>query len=76
MGKTHQTFYDIRIIYQIYSFFFQGDLKQFLLATAGKANTNTVGSTIPPLQKGQMLALAYQIARGMDAIYRARFIHK
>ncbi|XP_055382342.1 tyrosine-protein kinase-like otk [Condylostylus longicornis] len=51
-----------------------GDLKQFLLATAGKASTTS--ATIPALQKGQILAIAYQLARGMDAIYRARFIHK
>ncbi|XP_055902181.1 tyrosine-protein kinase-like otk [Eupeodes corollae] len=64
-----------------------GDLKQFLLATAGKANTATTASgqngasgavagSIPPLKTGQILAVAYQIARGMDAIYRARYIHK
>uniref|UniRef100_A0A1B0AGA3 Tyrosine-protein kinase-like otk n=1 Tax=Glossina pallidipes TaxID=7398 RepID=A0A1B0AGA3_GLOPL len=56
-----------------------GDLKQFLLATAGKVNTSINSSSSqppPPLQKGQILAVAYQIARGMDAIYRSRFIHK
>uniref|UniRef100_A0A1I8M490 Tyrosine-protein kinase-like otk n=1 Tax=Musca domestica TaxID=7370 RepID=A0A1I8M490_MUSDO len=53
-----------------------GDLKQFLLATAGKVNTSTNSSSPPPLLTGQVLAVAYQIARGMDAIYRARFIHK
>ncbi|KAM7346076.1 protein tyrosine kinase 7 [Cochliomyia hominivorax] len=53
-----------------------GDLKQFLLATAGKVNTSTNSSSPPPLQTGQVLAVAYQIARGMDAIYRSRFIHK
>ncbi|KAH8403901.1 hypothetical protein KR215_005905, partial [Drosophila sulfurigaster] len=53
-----------------------GDLKQFLLATAGKVNTATAGSSPPPLTTSQMLAVAYQIARGMDAIYRARFTHR
>ncbi|XP_053961875.1 tyrosine-protein kinase-like otk [Anastrepha ludens] len=54
-----------------------GDLKQFLLATAGKVNTsNNSAPSPPPLQTGQILAVAYQIARGMDAIYRSRFIHK
>uniref|UniRef100_A0A1A9WQZ8 Tyrosine-protein kinase-like otk n=1 Tax=Glossina brevipalpis TaxID=37001 RepID=A0A1A9WQZ8_9MUSC len=56
-----------------------GDLKQFLLATAGKVNTSINSSSSqppPPLQRGQILAVAYQIARGMDAIYRSRFIHK
>ncbi|XP_036333186.1 tyrosine-protein kinase-like otk isoform X2 [Rhagoletis pomonella] len=54
-----------------------GDLKQFLLATAGKVNTsNNSSQSPPPLVTGQILAVAYQIARGMDAIYRARFIHK
>ncbi|EDW60765.2 tyrosine-protein kinase-like otk [Drosophila virilis] len=53
-----------------------GDLKQFLLATAGKVNTATATSSPPPLTTSQMLAVAYQIARGMDAIYRARFTHR
>jgi len=54
-----------------------GDLKQFLLATAGKVNTATAGSSSPPpLTTSQVLAVAYQIARGMDAIYRARFTHR
>ncbi|KAH8402049.1 hypothetical protein KR009_009485, partial [Drosophila setifemur] len=54
-----------------------GDLKQFLLATAGKVNTATAGtSSPPPLTTSQVLAVAYQIARGMDAIYRARFTHR
>ncbi|KAL5286715.1 PTK7 family protein [Megaselia abdita] len=53
-----------------------GDLKQFLMATAGKVATADGNNQIPPLKMGQILAVAYQIARGMDAIYRARFIHK
>lgn len=53
-----------------------GDLKQFLLATAGKVNTATATSSPPPLTTSQLLAVAYQIARGMDAIYRARFTHR
>ncbi|XP_067627176.1 tyrosine-protein kinase-like otk [Eurosta solidaginis] len=54
-----------------------GDLKQFLLATAGKVNTsNNSAQSPPPLLTGQILAVAYQIARGMDAIYRARFTHR
>ncbi|XP_017839237.1 tyrosine-protein kinase-like otk [Drosophila busckii] len=53
-----------------------GDLKQFLLATAGKMNTATATSSPPPLTTSQLLAVAYQIARGMDAIYRARFTHR
>lgn len=55
-----------------------GDLKQFLLATAGKVNTASAAATSspPPLTTSQVLAVAYQIARGMDAIYRARFTHR
>ncbi|SPP75635.1 tyrosine-protein kinase-like otk [Drosophila guanche] len=53
-----------------------GDLKQFLLATAGKVNTATATSSPPPLTTSQVLAVAYQIARGMDAIYRARCTHR
>jgi len=53
-----------------------GDLKQFLLATAGKVNTATATSSPPPLTTSQILAVAYQVARGMDAIYRARFTHR
>ncbi|XP_023037884.1 tyrosine-protein kinase-like otk [Drosophila willistoni] len=57
-----------------------GDLKQFLLATAGKVNTATTATSsttpLPPLTTSQVLAVAYQIARGMDAIYRARFTHR
>lgn len=55
-----------------------GDLKQFLLASSvetpksadGKAERRTT------LKIEQILSIAQQIARGMDAIYRARYIHK
>ncbi|XP_059607865.1 tyrosine-protein kinase-like otk [Phlebotomus argentipes] len=49
-----------------------GDLKQFLLATAAKEGDKSP----PPLNVPQILTLAHQIARGMDAIYRAKFIHR
>lgn len=66
----------IGLLYLV-DFFLKGDLKQFLLATAGKtANPTGNSGTIPPLTMRQTLALAYQIARGMDALYRARYIHK
>ncbi|KFB47498.1 hypothetical protein ZHAS_00015452 [Anopheles sinensis] len=58
-----------------------GDLKQFLLATSPNTPPNgTVdkkdASKPPPLNIPQILALAHQIGRGMDAIYKARIIHK
>lgn len=43
-----------------------GDLKQYLQTTAKQT----------PLKIEQIVAIAQQIARGMDAIYRARYIHK
>ncbi|XP_053690254.1 tyrosine-protein kinase-like otk [Sabethes cyaneus] len=58
-----------------------GDLKQFLLATApntppnGSVETKSTAKP-PPLNVPQTLALAHQIGRGMDAIYKARIIHK
>ncbi|XP_053679684.1 tyrosine-protein kinase-like otk [Anopheles nili] len=59
-----------------------GDLKQFLLATSpaippnGTVDKKDTGSKPPPLNVPQILALAHQIGRGMDAIYKARIIHK
>lgn len=43
----------------------RGDLKEFL----------TKGASTPPT-KVQLLRMAWQIGRGMDAVYRARYIHK
>lgn len=51
-----------------------GDLKQFLIATDNQAEMNTKATT--PLVTSQILAIGHQIARGMDSIYRARYIHK
>lgn len=34
------------------------------------------GTKPPPLKIAQILAAAHQIASGMDAIYRSKFIHK
>ncbi|XP_035892810.1 tyrosine-protein kinase-like otk [Anopheles stephensi] len=60
-----------------------GDLKQFLLATSPITppngtvdNKKDAASKPPPLNIPQILALAHQIGRGMDAIYKARIIHK
>ncbi|XP_061509082.1 tyrosine-protein kinase-like otk [Anopheles gambiae] len=60
-----------------------GDLKQFLLATSpitppnGTVDSKKDATTKPPpLNVPQILALAHQIGRGMDAIYKARIIHK
>uniref|UniRef100_A0A1B0CEU7 Tyrosine-protein kinase-like otk n=1 Tax=Lutzomyia longipalpis TaxID=7200 RepID=A0A1B0CEU7_LUTLO len=52
-----------------------GDLKQFLIATTGKGGEEKKPA-LPPLNVPQILTLAHQIARGMDAIYRAKFIHR
>uniref|UniRef100_A0A182MY15 Tyrosine-protein kinase-like otk n=1 Tax=Anopheles dirus TaxID=7168 RepID=A0A182MY15_9DIPT len=60
----------------------QGDLKQFLLATSpttppnGTVDKKDAAPKPPPLNVPQILALAHQIGRGMDAIYKARIIHK
>lgn len=43
-----------------------GDLKQYLMASSKQS----------PLKIEQILSIAQQVARGMDAIYRARYIHK
>ncbi|XP_062535485.1 tyrosine-protein kinase-like otk [Armigeres subalbatus] len=58
-----------------------GDLKQFLLATSPSVPPNGSvesknANKPPPLNVPQILALAHQIGRGMDAIYKARIIHK
>uniref|UniRef100_A0A9I3GJ73 Tyrosine-protein kinase-like otk n=1 Tax=Anopheles farauti TaxID=69004 RepID=A0A9I3GJ73_9DIPT len=59
-----------------------GDLKQFLLATSpitspnGTVDKKDAAPKPPPLNVPQILALAHQIGRGMDAIYKARIIHK
>lgn len=66
-----------------------GDLKQYLTSRNGSAHTNGVkqnnlvnsgivanGAKPDPLKLPQLLNFAQQIARGMDAIYRARYIHK
>lgn len=74
-------------IVQTYLFYdyglLQGDLKQFLLATSpitppnGTVDSKKDATTKPPpLNVPQILALAHQIGRGMDAIYKARIIHK
>ncbi|XP_052873435.1 tyrosine-protein kinase-like otk [Anopheles cruzii] len=64
-----------------------GDLKQFLMATSPSKTSTPPNGTVekvgangapkpPPLNVPQILALAHQIGRGMDAIYKARIIHK
>ncbi|XP_058827273.1 tyrosine-protein kinase-like otk [Topomyia yanbarensis] len=58
-----------------------GDLKQFLLATSPSIPPNGSveskgAAKPPPLNVPQILALAHQIGRGMDAIYKARIIHR
>lgn len=68
-----------------------GDLKEFLLARADqceeltakngivhKNNVNKAAKSAAPtkITLPQLLMFAQQIARGMDAIYRARYIHR
>lgn len=54
-----------------------GDFKQFLVATMQKDDSpSSTKSRSPPLKMAQMLTAAHQISKGLDAIYRARFIHK
>lgn len=66
-----------------------GDLKQYLIACNGNAHVNGViqnnvmnngimtnGIKPESSKLPQLLNFAQQIARGMDAIYRARYIHK
>ncbi|KAG4069728.1 hypothetical protein HA402_008566 [Bradysia odoriphaga] len=48
-----------------------GDLKQFLIST-NDAND----STTKQLKNREILSIAHQIARAMDAIYRSRYIHR
>lgn len=62
-----------------------GDLKEFLLSRADQlkdltAKNGIIPSTNPDktasIKLPQLLSIAQQIARGMDAIYRARYIHR
>lgn len=61
-----------------------GDLKEFLLSRkdqlAELVSKNGIiqktNQTTPPIKVPQLLLFAQQIARGMDAIYRARYIHR
>lgn len=48
-----------------------GDLKQFLISTR-----NAADSTTKQLNNRDILSIAHQIARAMDAVYRSRYIHK
>lgn len=55
-----------------------GDLKQYLLANTDSLKSDDTKSSTKPLRQAieQTLSMAQQIARGMDAVYRARYIHK
>lgn len=66
-----------------------GDLKEFLAARASqmddlnskngivhKNNMETAAAAITSIKLHQLLLITQQIARGMDAIYRARYIHR
>lgn len=59
-----------------------GDLKQYLsTAKTDASKLNDTKPNIKPLRPSihtmeQTLSMAQQIARGMDAVYRARYIHK
>lgn len=60
----------------IYLCLFQGDLKQFLLATRGHINGRPFPSRVPPLTLAQKLTMYNQIALGMEHLSNHRFIHK
>lgn len=65
-----------------------GDLKEFLSSHVDQmANLSSINgitekfsanatSTKPTIKLQQLLSFAHQIARGMEAIYRARYIHR
>lgn len=65
-----------------------GDLKEFLSARADQLvelsskngiiqqKNNINQSSMGPIKVTQLLLFAQQIARGMDAIYRARYMHR
>lgn len=61
---------------EIFENFFQGDLKQFLLATRGHINGRPFPSRVPPLTLAQKLTMYNQIALGMEHLSNHRFIHK
>lgn len=48
-----------------------GDLKQFLISTRDASDSST-----KKLKNHEILSIAHQIARAMDAVYRSRYIHK
>lgn len=48
-----------------------GDLKQFLISTTDASDLST-----KQLKPREVLSIAHQIARAMDACYRSRYIHK
>lgn len=48
-----------------------GDLKQFLISTRDACDSSTKN-----LKNGEILSIAHQLARAMDAVYRSRYIHK
>lgn len=56
--------------------FFQGDLKQFLLATSDEVSTAKLATKPIPLNVLQCCGLAHMLAKGCDAIYKAKLIHK
>lgn len=48
-----------------------GDLKQFLISTRDESDSSTKN-----LKNREILSIAHQLARAMDAVYRSRYIHK
>ncbi|XP_063708457.1 tyrosine-protein kinase-like otk [Culicoides brevitarsis] len=53
-----------------------GDLKQFLLATSDEISTTKLETKPIPLNVLQCCGLAHMLAKGCDAIYKAKLIHK
>ena len=53
---------------------FQGDLKQFLIASRSEATTTKLRP--PPLTETQIMNLALQAARGLEHLTDQRFVHR
>lgn len=56
------------------SFRYQGDLKQYLLAT--RSDNGRRISRVPPLSTGQKLNMCHQVALGLEHLSNHRFIHR
>lgn len=55
---------------------FQGDLKQFLLATRSDNGRRPTTTRVPQLSSLQKLKMCQQVALGMEYLSGYKFIHK